>query len=408
VSYRSSSGNSGSGSSLVVTAPAGIQNGDTLIAIWINGGFDGATITWPSGFTQIGTLAVNPAGQTFKVARKIASSESGDYTISSNVSDFCAAIVAVYSGRSTDAPVVQTTMQSTTAETPVSAALSGVTAAAGDDILWICAQNGASGQWTHSPPTSYTERQERSPGSWVSVSLADRENVSAGATGTLTGTLTRAGAQETGYAGFVIALASSGGGGGRSITSINDVTLTHGQTGIVVGVSGYAATGKTVKICPTDNVNDASGVAQTVTAQDASSVTFTAVLNSFAFGATLYVFVLDGGVAANSNADGEPVSRIVASATLNFTGTNKFIKKDGTPAANLTNHTFYIWRAPRPPSSGGTPDQIITGVSTNASGERSQGINLGSLDHDDTVSAALFGPDGTDSYWLGEVLPTYA
>lgn len=202
-------------------------------------------------------------------------------------------------------------------------------------------------------------------------------------------------------------LAAAGGGAAPVITGISDATLTHGQTGIALTGTGFGSSqgGGRVVVSPTDDIDDPSAVNQTVTAWSATEITFTAVLNSFAFG-TLYVFVENDD--EDSNEDGEAIARIVASATLNFTGTNKFINEDGTPAASKTGLTFYIWRAPRPPGSGGTPDQIIASVSTNGSGERSQAINLGSLDDGDTVYGILFGADGNDIFWTGEVLPDYA
>ena len=95
----------------------------------------------------------------------------------------------------------------------------------------------------------------------------------------------------------------------------------------------------------------------------------------------------------------------ITSATLDFTGANGFFDENGDPV-DASGLTLYIWRAPRPPSSVGTPDQIITSVDV-VDGELSQAINLGSLEENDTVFGVLFGADGTDLYWAGEVTPVY-
>lgn len=197
----------------------------------------------------------------------------------------------------------------------------------------------------------------------------------------------------------------SGGGGGVEITGIDDVTITHGQTGVTITGTGFGASqgGGRVVVSPTDDIDDVGAVNQTVTSWSDTSIDFTAVLSSFAFG-TLYVFVENDD--EESNADGEPVSRIVASATLDFTGANAFFDENGDPVE--ATGTLYVWRSPRPPTSVGTPDQIITSFATDSAGERSQSITLGSLDDGDTVFGMLFAADGTDLYWAGEVLPDYA
>lgn len=218
MAYRDSTSNAGSGTSLVVTAPTGIQNDDILVAAWVNGGFDGGTITWPAGFTEFvadGSTS-GPNSQTFRTAWKRASGESGNYTIESDINDFCAAAITVHSGRhTTDPPVAVATVDTGSAASPVSAAATGVTAVAGDDIVYVMIQNASSDPWAHTSPASYTEREEAGPGNWVSMSVSDRENVSGGATGTITGTLTAAG-ESGGYAVFVVRIPAAAGGGGST------------------------------------------------------------------------------------------------------------------------------------------------------------------------------------------------
>ena len=206
MAYRDSTSNSASAaSSVVVTAPAGIQNDDILIAVVQWGGNEDQTITWPSGFTQLTTSNGANNASTFATAWKRASSESGNYTIQAQATDFGAAAISVYSGRhTTNAPVAATpSVDNTQTASPRSCPTTGITAVEGDDIVYCLCQVDGSADWAHTPPTNYTEREEVGPGSWVDVSLSDRENVSAGATGTLTGTLTLADS-STGFIGVTI------------------------------------------------------------------------------------------------------------------------------------------------------------------------------------------------------------
>lgn len=212
--YVDCSSTSGTASSLVVTAPTGIQDGHILIASAVWGGSSAQTITWPAGFTElsVSSTALGIVGSTFKSAWKRASSESGNYTIQGQQNELAVAAMCVYSGRhASNNPAAVSTISDTSSASPVSAAATGVTAVAGDDIVYLMAQNDGGDQWAHTPPASYTEREEVSPGSWVSLSASDRENVSAGATGTLTGTLTAAG-NNGGFGVVVIRIPAAAGG----------------------------------------------------------------------------------------------------------------------------------------------------------------------------------------------------
>lgn len=207
-----------------------------------------------------------------------------------------------------------------------------------------------------------------------------------------------------GSAVFVV-FRAAGGSTAPTIESVSDATLAHGQTGVVLTGTNFSASGNTVLISPTDDVNDVNAVEQTISAEGTTEITLGALdLDSFDFG-NLYVFVINSS--DESNETGEIVSRVVATATLDFTGSNKFVDEAGDAQASVEDLTLYVWRSPRPPSSVGTPDQIITGVDLDASGELTQSIDVGSLEPDDTVFGMLFAADGTDLYWAGEVTPTY-
>jgi hypothetical protein len=100
---------------------------------------------------------------------------------------------------------------------------------------------------------------------------------------------------------------TGGGGSAPSISDAGDETYTNGETGIVIDGADFGASqgAGTVKICPTDDVNDANAVTQTITAWGDSQVTFTAVRSTLAVNTTCYLFVVnDDGL---SNVAGYPV-----------------------------------------------------------------------------------------------------
>jgi nucleotide-binding universal stress UspA family protein len=92
--------------------------------------------------------------------------------------------------------------------------------------------------------------------------------------------------------------------GGTSVSSLtlSDATVYNGQTDVTITGSGFGASqgAGLVKISPTDNVNDASAVTQTVTAWSANSVTITAVRGTLAVSTPMYLFLTNNSAASNS------------------------------------------------------------------------------------------------------------
>lgn len=198
-------------SSLAPSAPAGLAQNDIIIAIWRNGGSSNATITWPTGFTDLGNAnQSSPEIHTFRAAFKVAGSgEPGSYTISANVNDYCYAHLLAFSGRDTSATpgFVGSTDTNATAS-PRNADLTGITAGGGDDIVCALGSCDASSVFTFGPPTGYTEREESANSFYVSGQVSTLDNVSAGATGTLTATIDRVISANTGWGGIVISIAA--------------------------------------------------------------------------------------------------------------------------------------------------------------------------------------------------------
>jgi hypothetical protein len=185
--------------------------------IWTNGSSN--PITWASGFTLIlevtGTAPNRDAGQSqLHAAWKLATgSEPGTYVNSIVGSDSWQGFAACWSGRNTTSPV--TASASTNASgtvSPVTYGLTGVTAAAGDDLIWFPSEfGGVSGTAVWTPPTGFTSRITYQPSAPSSPgqNLSTKDSASSGATGTLTGTET---GQDGDIVGLVIALAQGGAG----------------------------------------------------------------------------------------------------------------------------------------------------------------------------------------------------
>lgn len=215
MAFRAAASNSGSANNLTVTKPTGTASGDILLAFWTNAGSNTSTITWPSGFTEEANASqASPDTTTIRCASKVAGgSEPADYNIQSSTNDACCAAILAFSGRDTGAAITPVVTNNTsTLSTPITVSLTGVTAANGDDVVWMAAPSltGTNpGTWT--PPTNYTERVDVAHTQYASMGIATRDAVSAGATGNLDGVLT--GSSNAGYGGFVINLAASGGGG---------------------------------------------------------------------------------------------------------------------------------------------------------------------------------------------------
>jgi hypothetical protein len=187
------------------------------------------TVTW--GFTPAATGTFNVVGNSgreghFMWATKVASSEPANYTISLGGGNgfTVKAVAASFSGRSSATPSASTaTDDAGNSATPISTPLGGVTAASGDDIVIVTgvASSNVTGSSTFTAPANYTTRQNASnTGAFDGggVAIATRDNVSAGATGTLTGSWVL-GSGNADTAGAVLAFAASG--GGSSIAAIS-------------------------------------------------------------------------------------------------------------------------------------------------------------------------------------------
>lgn len=205
--------NVGSSAPITLTVSGiSIQNGD-LVLICVNCS-QFASSTTPAGFTQVLAETLNGSLNNFALYWKIASSEPSSYSIDTSSHNMAgAAQCRVYSGRSGVITASQATADAFAAF-PMTANATGLTAAAGDDVVAFYAFNSGGIDnvgWTL--PSGYangvitqdTVNTQVSP-----IWAADNVGVAGGATGTITATLTNSGADTNGHhAAFVISLAQA-------------------------------------------------------------------------------------------------------------------------------------------------------------------------------------------------------
>ena len=220
MAYRSSSQadmNATSATSLQVTSPAGTAENDIVILCWSQGGSGSATLTWPSGFTQFtGNASVaTPDTKTIRCAwKREDSTPDANYTVSTDTEDLAILIAVSFSGRHlTDPPVENVSTSTANNASVVSMTNAGVTAVNGDDLLYFAAQASASFEiGAYAAPGSFTERQEAACDFYTAGAASTRDNVSAGATGSIAGTWTLT-SGTTGYGTYVVRIPAAAGGG---------------------------------------------------------------------------------------------------------------------------------------------------------------------------------------------------
>lgn len=138
-----------------ITAPSGITDGDILLLFFF--GFNLTSVTLPTGFTQLSGSPVNNAGPfSTYIAYKVASGESGDYTVTHGSLSTQGAIVVVSGGDTTNPPTC--TFNTGTGSTSTALA---VTLSAANGLV-VFAGAGWDGYGSSNPPSgttpTFTER----------------------------------------------------------------------------------------------------------------------------------------------------------------------------------------------------------------------------------------------------------
>ena len=199
MAYRSSSVSvtNGQGTSGTVPVPTGAAIDDIAI---IGASIDnaaGQTFNWGTGFTELrDTDLASPDGHNGSIAwKRLTAADTGNYTVSWTANADYLLQCVLFSGRhTTDPPVAATAATDTNANTsPITVTSNAVTAIDGDDLLWVALPDvtAGNGGTSFSPPTDFTERTDTvdaGTNGWCTMSMATRDNVSAGSTGGIAGT----------------------------------------------------------------------------------------------------------------------------------------------------------------------------------------------------------------------------
>lgn len=194
MAYKTSGANSGTGTSVTVTLGAAPADNDIIVML-ASMDYPDKTITFPAGFTSLAQGNITgPDGHNYAVAWKRAVSEGTTFACGGDTdgADYTVQVFTFDGRHTVDPPVIGTvTVNTSSNSSPVTVTAPAVTAVAGDDILWIgvADTSGHDIGGAFAAPTDYTERQDTMFG-WNTVSGASRDNVSAGSTGSISGTLT--------------------------------------------------------------------------------------------------------------------------------------------------------------------------------------------------------------------------
>ena len=232
---------SAAGTSITVNAPAGLAAGDVMYAVVQS--YE-KSLTAPSGWVQDvpeNPIATGGSANYLQTFYKVAgASEPSSYTWSQSSAGLFSVSIADYEGVNNTTPLnVAGSASPQTTASPSFPSLT--TTAAGCKILIGFAQyNTASVTFT--PPSGYTQEVASAWGDDAQTFIADATQSAAGATGTLTGTISA----SVELAAFTAALnpASTSVTGTVAYTNLNDTSAISGKIG-VQGTQG------------TQNANDA-------------------------------------------------------------------------------------------------------------------------------------------------------
>jgi hypothetical protein len=267
----------GLSSNCTVATPPNIKEGDILVyAISIDTA--SSTVTWPTNFNEVSGSPTTSSydGQRLHVATKKATGlETGNLVAVKSGSDRHHAFITAYRGMDQTSWIdgsLGTVSSSSGNASPQSPAAGSVTTTInGDIILYIATldagTNPSNASWT--PPSGFTERIDITA-EFNDITIADKVQTTAGATGTAAGTVTFSG--NAGYIAFQLALKKAG-GSAPAIFAIDSVTpnvLYEGLTSIVIAGAAFGTTQGNSKVL-------LDGTEQTVTAWSDTSITFNTV-----------------------------------------------------------------------------------------------------------------------------------
>lgn len=318
---------------ITITPPAGIANGDILVAMIVTGALSPPIPSGPTGWTAFGTdIQDGVSGSFFVNLRtfwKRASSESGSYTFN-HATASSAGWIGCYSGCITSGTPLNATSTNTGSNNLTSTGLSITTTAANSMLLWL-SNDFADNANNLTPPTGMTERLDA-----VVLYTADQLIASAGATGNRTMTNNNSLGVSTWGVRMVELLAATAGGAatGTLSTTLGAATLAatgtipaRGTASNTLGAATLSAAGTVANQVFSGSFNQTLG-ALTGTLTGKVTVGGTAA-------ATLLPLTLVGTGTVASQVSFGTLATTLASLTLAATGTAVNRVSSGTLSATL-------------------------------------------------------------------------
>lgn len=182
-----SGGDSGTGSSLTLTLPAGVlANDQILLTVTLPG--NQSVKSTPSGYTLVGTYSSGTSSSNVKLAlyRRTAQASDSSVTINFSKTFAKAASLVVYRGVNPVTPIDTSSSGTTTSGQSVVAPSLTTTKANDQLVLAEAATSTSGGAWT--PPTGMATRVSQAGGATIANGIADQALAGAGATGSRTAT----------------------------------------------------------------------------------------------------------------------------------------------------------------------------------------------------------------------------
>lgn len=377
----------GSGTSNTVGKPAGTVSGDYV-------GFQTVVDTSttsasaPTGGSSWGTalgggtqFVTNGDGQASTIFHKIAgASEPASYTINPGTGSPQTAVCTAYSGVDaaiTDAtPVINNPNSVSVPSSPVTITWNSITTVTANAMVLLFATTdwNSGTACTYTDPASTNRRVAETPANFTNGYLADFTQVSAGATGSKTGSSTRSGNVGNSIS-YTIALkpdAGSGSTGTLAKTNANDTSAASGTTTVVgtlakTNANDTSAAAGTTTVLGTlarTNANDTLSASGSVGSSISGTLATTNANDTLAAAGTTTVVGSLARTSANDTASAAGTTTVVGTlATTNAPDTVVASGAAGavTGTASVTNandtaSASGVATEPASPYSGGWPD----------------------------------------------------
>jgi hypothetical protein len=212
VSYVNSTSNQGTGTTPQGTVPSGAASGDiAIMSVTTDASTNDLGVAkWPSGFAVLDELVSSTTdGMSSAVGwKRLSGADSGTYDFTSigTSTQWLVHVVLLRGRHASNNPAISTLAQQQTGQnSPVTITANGVTAVDGDDLLYIDTPDTTDGGTSlgHVVDGTFTERQDTQNG-FATMVTATKENVSAGATGSISATFTMSGITQCGWGAWVV------------------------------------------------------------------------------------------------------------------------------------------------------------------------------------------------------------